>query len=553
MEEHGPKALPIPFGAIDDRAEQTMVPMRDGVRLATDVYLPPTTPARVMLVRLPYDKTGLFSFMPSVAGYVVEHGYVFIAQDVRGKARSEGEAFAFTSEVLDGYDTLEWIEQQRWCDGSVVMFGDSYYGFTQWAAAASGHPALKAIVPRVTNTEIGTDWMYNQGVFCLETMLDWAAYAWVDEPLYEFPDGIDWKHRPLADLVPSMFDGRRSASLDRWIAAGPADPFWTRGIYGDVDPRTVGIPVLHSGGWWDVLRRGQMRDFMHMAGAGAPGQHLYFEHTDHYDDPLLPEGASPVDYLADPSVLETLVPAYVDPALAFYDYYIRGTGPKPPAVRWRLSGAELRESDTWPPAGSRSMDLFFADAARATQGPEGGMLLTSPERQGGVVGWTHDPTDPVPSLIEDAWRPLLGLPDEIEVETRPDVVTFSTETVREPLDLAGPVDAVLLVGSSSESTHVILKLVDVFPGGRARRITEGACLVSNAAAGQTVNVDMGHVGYRLEAGHRLRVEVASSNFPRYIVHPGTEEDPWLATGKPSEQRLDTGSRSGSQIRISVMK
>ena len=139
---------------LDPRAEQTMVRMRDGVRLATDVYLPDghgRVPA--VLVRLPYDKCGRYTFMPQLAPHFNERGYAFVAQDVRGKFRSEGETMPFVHEVEDGYDTLEWVAAQPWCDGRVGMWGDSYYGYTQWAAAASGHPALKAIVPRVTSTD----------------------------------------------------------------------------------------------------------------------------------------------------------------------------------------------------------------------------------------------------------------------------------------------------------------------------------------------------------------------------------------------------------------
>ena len=137
---------------LDPSADQSLVPMRDGVRLATDVYLPDGHGrVPVVLVRLPYDKCGRYTFMPALAPHFTERGYAFVVQDVRGKFRSEGETLAFTHEVEDGYDTIDWLTRQPWCDGSVGMWGDSYYGYTQWAAVASEHPALKAIVPRVTS------------------------------------------------------------------------------------------------------------------------------------------------------------------------------------------------------------------------------------------------------------------------------------------------------------------------------------------------------------------------------------------------------------------
>ena len=145
---------------LDPRARQHMVPMRDGVHLATDVYLPEGAgPFPAVLVRLPYDKNGRYCWMPVPRSAIfIARGYAFVPQDVRGKFRSEGEPIAFVNEVPDGYDTIEWIARQPWSNGDVGMWGDSYYGFTQWAAVACGHPALKAIVPRVTFADLDAGW-----------------------------------------------------------------------------------------------------------------------------------------------------------------------------------------------------------------------------------------------------------------------------------------------------------------------------------------------------------------------------------------------------------
>ena len=143
---------------LDPAAEQVMVRMRDGVHLATDVYLPDgTAPTQTVLVRICYDKNGRYTFMDLLAPYVTERGYAFVVQDVRGKFRSEGTTMAFVHESHDGYDTLEWISNQPWSDGRVGMFGDSYYGFTQWAAVASGTgryaPSCRASRARTSHGE----------------------------------------------------------------------------------------------------------------------------------------------------------------------------------------------------------------------------------------------------------------------------------------------------------------------------------------------------------------------------------------------------------------
>jgi putative CocE/NonD family hydrolase len=527
----------VPLGDIDEHAEQVMVPMRDGVRLATDVYLEPGGERRpAVLVRLPYDKSARFSFMISVAPRFLERGYAFVAQDVRGKARSEGETFAFVSEVADGADTLDWIVEQPWSNGAVAMFGDSYYGFTQWAAAASGHPALRAIVPRVTTTEIGTDWMYHQGVFCLYTMAEWAAATWIDAPLYEGPP--DFSVRPLADVVPAVQGGRGSASFDRWRSTQAADAFWTAEIFGTADPLArVSIPVLHCGGWWDVFQRGQLRDHARLVTRGAGGQHLLMGSTDHFDDELADDGTTVEDILVSEEALERFLPAYVGPALAFLDRYVLGREERIDPVRWHLANAGWRKSATWPPADARSVTLFAGGAGALTGGPEGGVL---DERAGGrgAIAWDHDPANLVPDLVEDAWRPLLGLPDERTVEQRRDVATFTGAEAARPLDLAGPVTVRGTTGERHAPGALVAKLVDVFPNGRARRILQGASATEPGAA---FSIDLGSTGYRLLPSHRLRLEVAASDFPRYLPDAGPGLDPWaVGEGAPAPREVRLG-------------
>lgn len=546
---------PVPFGPIDPGAEQVLVPMRDGVRLATDVYLPARPKGRLpcVLVRLPYDKSGRFSFMPQTAAVFTERGYAFVAQDVRGKVRSEGETFAFIHEVADGYDTLEWIVTQPWSSSVVGMFGDSYYGFTQWAAAASDHPALKAIVPRVTDTEIGTDWIHHRGVFNLFTAVEWATLTWVDEVVYE---GLpDFSVRPLSEVTPSAQGGRRSPSLDRWMSTPPDDPFWNEGIYGVADVRSrVRIPALHSGGWWDVFQRGQIRDFQALARAGAPGQHLIMGSTDHFDDPLLQDGEAYEDFLHDPGALERFLPGYTGPALAFFDRYLLGDdgGPTIPAVRWHMANAGWREATDWPPPGTREQTLFLAGGSRALADAEGGGLAAVAERTTTATRWTHDPSDLAPDLIEDAWQSLAGLPDEREVETRGDVLTFSGEAAGEPLDLAGPVTLEARVRAGAPM-HLAAKLVDVYPSGRARRILQGIALVPDPTGdGALARVDLGNTGYRLRPGHRLRLEVACSDFPRYLPDMGDGRNAWTAVeGVPREQELVVGGSQGATLTLTV--
>jgi putative CocE/NonD family hydrolase len=538
----------VPFAEPDERADEVMVAMRDGVRLATDVYLP-TGHRRcpVVLVRLPYDKCSTFAFMPAVAGWLNDRGYALVAQDVRGKVRSGGETLAFAHEIADGYDTLDWICRQPWCDGPIGMFGDSYYGFTQWAAAASGHPALGAIVPRNTTTHVADDWMYHGGAFCLATMAGWAAHAWVDNPLYECD--YDFSVRPLAEVVEVWLGGRRSSSLEQWRRSGPESPYWSS-VWPAQPARSLRIPALHVGGWWDVFRRGQIDDWRTARDSSSASQYLIIDATDHFDDELGEDGRATEDPMS-PDALESFLPRYLGSAVEFFDCHLRGMpAVRVPSVRYRLANAGWRASETWPPPGLQARELFLADASHASHGPEGGALSARPDHGGCAASWVHDPSELVPTLDRDPWRPLLALPNERQVEARDDVMTFSADPSAQELDLVGPVRAQLAVGADRWPTQVHAKLVDVYPDGRAQRTTEGVSTLSE----QTVaDIDLGHIAYRVRPGHRLRLEVASSCFPRYlpIIDPG--QDSWTAiTGPATQVHLQTGAAAGSRLSLHVM-
>jgi hypothetical protein len=346
--------------------------------------------------------------------------------------------------------------------------------------------------------------------------------------------------------------GRRSPSFDRWIRTPPNDRFWTSGLYGTRDPAaSLRIPALHWGGWWDVFQRGQVADFLTASAAGIGGQHLLMDSADHFDDPLVADGEPVFDIEEDDEALARYLPGSLAPTLAFFDRHLRGLDPGPmPTVRWHLANEGWREADRWPPPRARDLLLHLVGGGRASASVEGGGLAPSPDATATDVRWIHEPASPVPDLILDGWRPLLGLPDEREVEARDDVLTFTSEPAPEALDLAGPVRLRAAQGLHGPSAHLAAKLVDVFPSGRARRILQGIACVPPAGA---VTIDLGHAGYRLRPGHRLRLEIAASDFPRYLLDPGAGEDPWTATRtSPTERSIHLGGSGGAVLKLTVL-
>lgn len=539
---------------VPDAAEEVFVPMRDGVRLATDVYLPRGDgPWPVVLVRLPYDKDSRYTFMPWLAPHFVGRGYAFVVQDVRGRFRSEGKTMPFVHEVEDGYDTLDWISAQPWA-GPIGMFGESYYGFTPWAAVASGHPALRAIVPRVTSADLAR-WLSDE----VEPLYgaQWLAECWTGRLMHTWP--INWSCRPLAEVFDAAFEsiGERSAGFDllvRGVGREPFDPYGR----GEHPFECLSIPVLHCVGWFDNILPQHMVDYIRLVADARLSdlQYLVADSTDHenyrFDDVPVPDE---LDHETNDEALKRMIPSYLGPALDFFDAFLSGNRDPSslPRVRWRLGAAEWRTSSSWPPPETRELRLVLGDAAAAARDEHGGSIKSS-VAEPSVAEWTHDPADLVPSTVVDPFTFLHEYPDERVVAGRSDVLTFTGQPLSDPIELAGPVRALLWVGSSGPSMDVHVKLVDVDPEGRALMLVRGQRKVATAGAGPVaVTVDMAHTGYRLDRGHRLRLHVASSDFPLYVPHPGTDVDPWFATETvTNRQLLSCGGTDPSSITITIL-
>ncbi|MEV6001460.1 CocE/NonD family hydrolase [Streptomyces griseomycini] len=561
--------MPFPINRVTPapvppQARQYRVRVRDGVRLATDVYLPAPVgrgeqDLPTVLIRLPYDKNSRYVFADRIAERFTAHGYAVAVQDVRGKFRSEGVTLPFVHESADGYDTIEWITCQSWSNGRVGMFGDSYYGNTQWAAVAAQHPALRAIVPRVTAADFNA--LFRNGGRELPPPVwregvGYFAQYWVGPDTYEYEP--DPAQRPAIDQYEEAFAaiGARSAWFSL-LAPNRVDLCTQFGRH-PFDARPV--PVLHCLGWYDNIGHAHMRDYLELAARPEwdAVQYLWAGAFDHenYQLESAPVAAED-DHATNEAALARMLDGYLAPAVAFLDVFLKGTEPVSslPKVAWELGHAGWRTAETWPPPLSRPISFRLVDASAATGPLPGGGLVVD---DGAAVGepdeaaWVHGPQAPVPSLVDNSFAYLQTHPDLAPLAERADVLSFATAPLAEPLDLAGPVSAELQVTSTAPVFDLFAKLADLAPDGTARLIVRGQIQAGDQATGP-LHVDLSHTGYRVRAGHRLALLVSSSDFPMFLPAPGTGENPWTATVvKPTTQRLATGGDQPSRLTVTAL-
>ncbi|MEU5046289.1 CocE/NonD family hydrolase [Streptomyces griseorubiginosus] len=531
-------------------AREHMVAMRDGVELATDVYLPDAaTTHSAILVRTCYDKSSRYTALAFEAEYYRARGFVFVTQDVRGKFRSSGETLPYAHDVADGYDTIDWITRQPWSNGRVGVTGQSYYGFTTWAAVASGHPAIGAAVPMVTGIDMGAGHVgaqWGQQVPYIAGLND-LLQIWTDNNGYLAE--IDWSADSVENIIAAAREriGECKAAtdmLERSLDQGWYNP------YGDRHPyHTTSVPILHWQNWYDPgLAPLGLRDWRHFRSlAGQRDLHfLRIGSADHAGYQLQDVGAGDE---RNPYVSETALAEKIETECGevadFFDEHLNGVQPsKPrPRARWHVGHVGWQSSPEYPP---QSRPLTFHLCSR---GMGAHALTRDPEQEATSLTWTHDPDRPVPSStdIEAIWYLLADYPDERDLADRRDVLTFRTEPFTEHVDFAGQPVLTARVSFSAASTHIFSKLQDVYPDGTTRPISWGRAVLSEQA-GDALTLALDDNAYRLRAGHRLQLQIQSSDFPHHAVHPGTDGNPWLTTKRiQSTQSLTVGGIAGARL------
>jgi putative CocE/NonD family hydrolase len=507
------------------RSLHVQIPMRDGVRLAANVFLP-GKPGRlpVILERTPYGKgTGL---NPNYRA-LVDHGYAVVVQDVRGRYESEGIFDPLHQEQADGDDTLNWIARQPWSNGKIGMTGGSYRGIVQWKAALTGNPHLKAIFPVVSGYDDYRDRFYSPGgAMKLGQRLLWMSEN-LRAPGYQ-PDFDRFiLHLPLrtADIAATGWTTR----MYREAVAHPAfDAFW-RAISVKEQLHKIKTPVFAVGGWYDNFVESDLEAYaaLHkinglnrvLIGPWAHNMSYPFADTDFGRDSRLP--------------LRTL-------QIEWFDQWLMGRDTKlasePPVKIFVMGSNRWREEWEWPPAKARPVSFYLDSKGRANSLHGDGALTERLPHRAAEDHYEFDPRDPVPTRGGAVccnpkifpWGPM----DQRPVEERNDVLVYTTAALHEDLEVIGPVKAVLYIATSARDTDFTAKLVDVAPDGYARNLTDGILRLryrhslehpelAKAGAVYQITVDAGVTSNTFRKGHRIRLEISSSNFPRFDRNPNT--------------------------------
>jgi putative CocE/NonD family hydrolase len=533
------------------------VKMRDGIVLYADVYRPDSPgPFPVALQRTPYDKGAAGSMTNLDPMKAARNGYAVVIQDTRGRYTSEGEFYAFRDEINDGYDTVEWAAAQPWSTGKVGMYGASYVGATQWLAAVARPPHLAAIVPNVTASNYHEGWAYQGGAFELGFNVSWtllqltlanfgalsSAKSVPTEKRRDLIDAVNdmelsFRHLPTKDL-PQLQGGLADYYYD-WLAHPEFDDYWKNLCIEDNHPR-LNVPAYNIGGWYDIFLGGTIRNFLGMRANGGSddakrGQKLLIGPWQHGS-----RGGSVVGDHYFGLAADAMAADLDGVHFRWFDYWLKGIDngvlDEPPVRVFVMGDNVWREEQEWPLARVQNTSYYLHSQGKANSSSGDGSL--SPEAPGEEPPdvYLYNPADPVPTrgggLCCNPYFAANGAFDQQDIEARPDVLVYSTPPLERDLEVTGPVTVTLWAATSQTDTDFTAKLVDVCEDGCARNLTDGIIRARyrdsssqpsflEPGRAYEYTIDLWATSNVFQRGHRIRVEISSSNFPRFDRNTNT--------------------------------
>lgn len=511
-------------------------PMRDGVELSSDVWMPAEGgPFPTIIVRTPYLKTMAIETF-SLAGwatYFAERGYAVVIQDVRGRGDSDGKFGFFFQEGEDGHDTIEWMAAQPWANGDVCTAGVSYLGTDQWLAAREHPPSLRCMVA----TAAAGRWMHELPHYGGAWMMSWAL-AWINDTSGRNSQsanmqGIDMEsvywHRPLITQDDAM--GRDMPLFNDFLENSTFNEYWQRLHFTEEEFRGLDLPILHVTGWFDGDQPGAMFywDGMMAHSPAADEQYMLsgpWGHAETFIGGTLTLG----DMEFEPHALVDNKAEH----LAFFDHYLKGSADSydQPRARIYVVGAEeWREFDEYPPADVQATSLYLTSGGRANSiVGDGALAWTPPEADSPPDRFTFDPQRPVPGSVGE--MPLGE--DRTPLHRRDDVLVYTSEEIQEAVEVVGPIVIEFHAATDARDTDFVATIMDVYPDGRAVRLGPRTGVIRARYRNgfdreelltpgeiERYEIDLGHIAHSFQPGHKIRIDLTSSAYPEIAPNQNT--------------------------------
>ncbi len=589
--------------------QKVMMPMRDGVRLATDIYRPKgNAKVPVIFSKTPYNfnswgdgemRTGTYN----AAYEAVKRGYAYVVQNERGRYFSEGEWDILGPPTTDGYDAMEWLSKQSWCNGKIAPIGCSSTAEWQMAVVALNHPALATFVPQGFGAGVGrVGKYYEQGNWYRGGAVQMLFTAWLygvqnDRIRPEFPkdatqeelirvarffdlaperERIDWAqglaHLPTQDIIKNV--NGPIGIFEDMIRRKPNDPKWYNGgLYHDNMP--IERPGFWFVSWYDVSSSPNLALYNHVrATAKDPqvrdNQYLVIAPTLH----CAYKRATENTIVGERNVGDARL-NYDEQIYGWFDYWLKGEQngilQKIPKVQYYTMGMnKWQSSDVWPPANAQMTTFYLNSAGKANSlYGDGKLSPTAPGKQDNPDGFAYDPMNPVPSYGGNVCctgnAVQGGAFDQQKMETRNDILVYTSEPLAEGVEVSGFIESTLYVSSDVKDTDFTIKIIDVYPDGKAynldetiqrMRYREGYDKEVFMENGKVYKVEMTPMSTSnyFEKGHRIRIEISSSNFPRFDRNMNTGGNNYdEATGVTAHNKVHHSAMYPSQIRLPMVK
>ncbi|MBM3762310.1 MAG: CocE/NonD family hydrolase [Acidobacteria bacterium] len=529
------------------------IPMRDGVTIYGDVYRPAAEGKYpTIVVRTPYgvQRDGVHETMTKFA----QRGYSVLITDNRGRYESDGKWDPFRFEATDGYDVIEWAARQNFSNGKVATQGGSYLGHVQWAAASQQPPSLVAMFPSLASTNIYANWITHGGAFRLSFNYGWGVVRMPNRimlPQYWHTEAYtpeELKYENILWHLPLSTGDVKSAGTEvkhyrDWVMHDSYDSYW-KAISDEERMDKMKVPAEVSGGWFDIFLAGTINGYTMMkqkaaTEAARKGTRMI----------IGPWGHGPTQKYGDVDFGKDAYNDQFEEELRFFDFHLKGISngldKNLPVKLFYMGVNKWRTEADWPIPGTNFRDLYLTGASAANSVRGGGTLSFDKPAAGSKDQYPYDPMLPVMTLGGNnccGTPTLAGPKDQRPIENRNDVLVYSGPILKDPLTIAGPVKMKLTAATDGPDTDWMVKLVDVYPNGFAMPVAEGILRArfrngldkpEMLKANQTYEfvVDMAGTANTFLPGHRIRVDITSSNYPQFDRNPNTGE-PLGSAAKP---------------------